>query len=150
MTKPVMPAFVFARRPDIEHQDGFFLAGILVVDLPKTAEENKRNTRLVEKIVQELADRARSGVLGNELTVGWDGRHKPQNAVNQYDDPVLEAWARSCLKMTVCIGPRADGADGLYPWVGMTAPDDSEMAAGGMQLKFAGRNNTFNGTYLLH
>jgi|SRR6516225_4793229 hypothetical protein len=117
MTKAAMPDFVFARRPDIEHQGGLLLAGILVVDLPKAPKENKRNMRLVEEIVQELTERAQSGVLGDELTVGWIGRHKPEKAVNQYDDAALAAWARNCLKITVCIGPRAGAqvrADSLY------------------------------------
>jgi hypothetical protein len=73
MTKPVMPVFVFARRPVIEHHGGLLLAGILVVDLPKPAKENKRNMRLVEEIVQELIERAQSGVLGGGINcwLGW-------------------------------------------------------------------------------
>ena len=73
MTKSVTPAFVFARRPDIEHQGGLLLAGILVVDLPKAPKENKRNMRLVEEIVQELIERAQSGVLGGGINcwLGW-------------------------------------------------------------------------------
>jgi len=107
MTKRVMPAFVFARRPDIEHQGGLLLAGILVVDLPKAAKENKRDMRLVEEIVQELTERARSGVLGDELTVGWHGGHKPEN-FNRNDDVSLATWARGCLKITVRVGPPTD------------------------------------------
>jgi len=114
MTKRVMPAFVFARRPDIEHQGGLLLAGILVVDLPKAAKENKRDMRLVEEIVQELTERAQSGVLGDELTVGWVGRHKPEKAVNQNDDAALGAWARGCLKIAVRIGPRAGSQARAY------------------------------------
>jgi hypothetical protein len=80
---------------------------MLVVDLPKAAKENKRNKRLVEAIVQELTERAQSGVLGGELTVGWVGRHKPEKAVNPNDDAALGAWARGCLKIAVRIGARA-------------------------------------------
>ena len=32
------------------------LAGILIVDLPKAAKENKRNMRLAEEIVQALTE----------------------------------------------------------------------------------------------
>jgi hypothetical protein len=102
MTKPVMPAFVFARYPDIEQEGGFLLAGVLVVDL---TEADKCNMRLVEDIVEELTERAQSGVLGGELTVGWHGGRKPENAVDQWDDPTLAAWARGCLKITVRVGP---------------------------------------------
>jgi hypothetical protein len=113
MTKAVMPTFVFARRPDIEHEGGFLLAGILVV------EADKRNMRLVEDIVedivQQLSERARSGVLGDELTVGWVGGHKPKkNAVDQYDGAALAAWARGCLKITVRVVPLADGQPRVY------------------------------------
>ena len=100
-----MPAFVFLRRSDIEQQGGLLLAGILVVDLPKAAKENKRNMRLAEEIVQELTERAQSGVLGDELTVGWHGGHKPEN-FNRNDDVSLATWARGCLKITVRVGPR--------------------------------------------
>ena len=112
MTKSVTPAFVFARRPDIEHQGGLLLAGILVVDLAKAPKENRRNMRLVEEIVHKLTERAQSGVLGDELTVGWVGRHKPEK--DQYDDASLAAWAGGCLKITVRIGPRTDGQVRVY------------------------------------
>jgi hypothetical protein len=104
MTKRVVPAFVFLRRSDIEQQGGLLLAGILVVDLPKAAKENKRNMRLAEEIVQELTERAQSGVLGDELTVGWHGGHKPES-FNRNDDVSLATWARGCLKITVRVGP---------------------------------------------
>jgi hypothetical protein len=42
MTKPVMPSFVFARCRDIEHEGGFLLAGILVVDLPEADKHKMR------------------------------------------------------------------------------------------------------------
>ena len=106
MTKPMMPSFVFARCPDIEHEGGFLLAGILVVDLP---EADNRNMRLVEDIVEELTERAQSGVLGDELTVGWQDDRKRENALNQYDDLTLAAWARGCLKIVVRVDPGADG-----------------------------------------
>jgi hypothetical protein len=57
----------------------------------------------------DIIKRARSGVLGDELVAGSDGGHKPENAVNQYDDAALAAWVRDCLKITVRIDPRADG-----------------------------------------
>ena len=59
--------------------------------------------RLIEEIVQELKERAQSDVLGDELTVGWDGDHEAEN-----DDATLAAWARGCLKISVRISPRAD------------------------------------------
>jgi hypothetical protein len=73
----------------------------------KATKENKRNMRLAEEIVQELIERAKSGVLGDELTVGWHGGHKPEN-FNRYDDVSLATWARGCLKMNVRVGPRTD------------------------------------------
>jgi len=114
MIKPMMPSFVFARCPDVEHEGGFLLAGILVVDLPAA---DRRKMRVIEDIVEELAERAQSGVLGDELTVGWRGDREPENAINQYDDLTLAAWARGCLKIVVRVDPDTDGevqAERLY------------------------------------
>jgi len=62
-----------------------------------------------------MTARARpAGRFGDELTVGWVGRHKPEKAVNQYDDGALGAWARGYLKIAVRIGPRADNQARVY------------------------------------
>ena len=47
----------------------------------------------LQDIVQELAERAQSGFLGGPINRWLAWWPKPENAVNQYDDPTLAAWA---------------------------------------------------------
>jgi hypothetical protein len=107
--KPVMPLFLFARLPHIEREAGFILAGQLIVDLPKGAKPNKRNTRLVEKIIDHLLESAESWTLGSGVTVGWRDDQKPENAVREDDDAALTAWASTRLVIGVRVDPDPPG-----------------------------------------
>jgi hypothetical protein len=54
-----MPAFVFARRHDIELEAGFILAGMLIVGLPREVEElTEDEQQMVAAIIRQLTDSA--------------------------------------------------------------------------------------------
>jgi hypothetical protein len=110
----IMPAFVFARRRDIELTAGFILAGRLVMDVPKPAEGVGRKmpkhvARKVDEIIRVLATRALSGRTPDyTVAYGWPGECKPPNAVATDDDAVMTAWANTRLVIDVTVVvPRA-------------------------------------------
>jgi hypothetical protein len=110
---PVMPAFVFWRRRDIELEAGFILAGQLIVDLPNEGEVTQHEQEMVSAIVQQLTAAAQSGELSdaNDLVVGWrspDGC-PPENAADIDDDALMSSWAKDRLAITVRVDPRDDG-----------------------------------------
>jgi hypothetical protein len=111
--QPVMPAFVFVRRHDIELEAGFILAGRLIVDLPNEGEATQHEQEMVSAIVQQLTADAQSGKLSdaNDLVVGWrspDGC-PPENAADIDDDALMASWAKDRLAITVRVDPRNDG-----------------------------------------
>jgi hypothetical protein len=111
-TEPVMPAFVFVRRRDIELEAGFILAGQLIVDLPNEGEATQHEQEMVSAIVQQLTAAAQSGKLSDaNLVVGWrspDGC-PPENAADIHDDALMASWAKDRLAITVRVDPRNDG-----------------------------------------
>jgi hypothetical protein len=107
----IMPAFVFARRHDIELEAGFILAGMLIVDLPREVEElTEDEQQMVAAIIRQLTDAAQSGrMAADALVYGWHGGRRPPDAVDTGNDEVMAAWARDCLTIGVRVDPRNDG-----------------------------------------
>jgi hypothetical protein len=111
-TEPVMPAFVFGRRHDIELEAGFVLAGQLILDFSKQAEMTQHDNEMIAAIVQRLTADAQSGKLSdaNDLVVGWrspDGC-PPENAADIHDDALMASWAKDRFVITVRVDPRSD------------------------------------------
>ena len=108
-----MPAFVFARRRDIELESGFVLAGRLFLDEPKPIGQDTpdRVKRMTADIIQQLTAMARSGRMPDyAVTYGWPGGRRPPNADDiRGNDALLAAWARDRLTIEVRVDPRNDG-----------------------------------------
>jgi hypothetical protein len=105
----IMPAFVFARRRDIELDADFILAGMLIVNLPREVKKLDQQ-QMVAAIIRQLMDAAQSGrMAADALVCGWHGGRRPPNAVDISNDEVMAAWARDCLTIGVRVDPRNDG-----------------------------------------
>jgi hypothetical protein len=104
--KPTMPFFVFWRRPDIEREADFILAGQLIVDIPKTKKPKRRQQRMIAEIVQRLTASAQSGQMPVDAVVyGWSGGSRPANAVDVNDDALMAAWAKDRIAIAVRVDP---------------------------------------------
>jgi len=55
IAEPVMPAFVFARRRDIEIESGLLLAGNLVIEIAKGKKVKPKHQRMITEIMEMLA-----------------------------------------------------------------------------------------------
>jgi hypothetical protein len=107
MTEPVMPAFAFARRRDIEIETGLLLAGNLVVDIPKGAKLKRKQRRMLTDIIQMLTAEARAGRMPDDAVIyAWRGGRRPANAA---DDAAIEQWGKTRLVCAVRVDPRDDG-----------------------------------------
>ena len=100
-TKPV---FVFQRRPHIEREGGFTLAGQLVVDVPKEHADKKRSRKLIMSIVFELEQARVAGRLSGDMTIGWRNGRKPDDAVDVHDDAVMAPWAARSTVIALRLG----------------------------------------------
>jgi hypothetical protein len=97
--QPIMAAFVFERRRQVELEAGFILAGQLIVDIPKQARMKCRQQRKITAIIQQLTDAARSGSLPEYgLDVGWHPGTCPANA-DWKDDGVLRIDSDAAQQM---------------------------------------------------
>jgi hypothetical protein len=109
MTKVDFPAFLFARRRDIEIEAGLILAGTLFLDIPKRRME-RRQEQMILEITGQLYAMVRSGQMGDDAVIcGWPHGAKPANAADVHDDALMGAWAKERIKIAVRIAPRYDG-----------------------------------------
>jgi hypothetical protein len=108
---PEMPLFIFVRRSDIERETGLILAGQLIVDIPKkTKKPKRRQQQMINEIMQQLTDGARSGQLpADTIVYGWRGGCRPANAVDVDNDALMAAWAKERIVIAVRVDPRNDG-----------------------------------------
>ena len=108
-----MPAFVFARRRDIELESSLVLAGRLFLDEPKPTGEDvpDRVKRMTTDIIQQLTAMVRSGRMPDyAVTYGWPGGRRPPNADDiTGNDALMATWARDRLTIEVRVDPRNDG-----------------------------------------
>ena len=106
----VMPAFVFARKRQIEIETGLTLAGLLVVDLPKGKKLKQRDEQLIVKISNMLTAERKSGLPDDAIIYGWHGGVRPPNADEIiHNDELMSAWAKTRITIEVRIDPHADG-----------------------------------------
>jgi hypothetical protein len=104
---PVMPAFAFARRRDIEIETGLLLAGNLIVDIPKDSTPKRKHERMIVEFVQRLVAEVRAGRMPDDAVMyGWPGGRKPDNAA---DYAAIDRWAETRMSIAVRIDPRNDG-----------------------------------------
>jgi hypothetical protein len=105
----IFPAFVFARRSDIEREAGLLLVGQLVLDIPSdTKEVTRRELQNFVEIAQQLAEGVRLGEMPDDAVVyGWHGGGRPANAVDVEDHVLMESWARGRIHIELRI-PRDD------------------------------------------
>jgi hypothetical protein len=113
MIMTTMPVFVFGRRPDIEREAGFDLAGQLVVDIPKGRAHKKRNQKLIQEIcwgLQQMAAAGRISERPGDLVIAWPNGRKPDDAADVADDEVMAAWAERSTVIGLRVGdPVGDG-----------------------------------------
>jgi hypothetical protein len=108
--KPIMPAFVFGRRRDIERENGLILAGQLIVDIPKGKKPKRRQQRMIIEIVQRLTAAAQSGKMSDDAIVyGWAGGSRLANAVDVHNEALMANWVKDRLVIGVRVDPRNDG-----------------------------------------
>jgi hypothetical protein len=105
----IFPLFAFQRDHQVELENGFILAGSLIVDIPKDS-EGEDYQLMVAEIIRLLMIDAQSGRMSNDaLMFGWRGGAKPANACDTGDDAIMEPWAKRSMKYIVRIDPRNDG-----------------------------------------
>jgi hypothetical protein len=110
MTKPIMPAFIFGRRRDVELEAGFILAGQLIVDIPKGKKLNQREQQMITEIVQRLTAQAQSRQMPDDAIVcGWPGGSRPANAADVHDNALVESWAKDRVVIALRVDPREGG-----------------------------------------
>lgn len=103
----IFPMFVFKREHRVELENGFILAGYLIVDIPKDAREGESDERIVANIVHQLITDAKSGQMPKDaLVFGWRGGAKPANAVDTGDATIMEPWAKRSMRIVVRVDPR--------------------------------------------
>ena len=102
----IFPMFAFRRKHQVELENGYILAGHLIVDIPK---EGEAEQRMVAEIVRHLIIHADSGQMPKDaLVFGWRGGVKPAKAVNTKDATIMEPWAKRLMGILVRIDPRRD------------------------------------------
>ena len=107
--EPAFPAFVFARRRDIEIETGLALAGNLVIDIPK-GRMGRREEQTIREITDRLSAMVSSGRMGdNAIICGWPHGAMLANAVDVHDDARMVAWAEERVTIAVRINSRGDG-----------------------------------------
>jgi hypothetical protein len=108
---PIMPAFVFERRRDIELETGLLLAGHLIVDISSSKKLKGKRQHLIQWIVKILIAQARSGQMPDDAVIyGWPNGRRPDHA----DDTVgnhelMDRWAETRLRIGIRVDPRDDG-----------------------------------------
>jgi hypothetical protein len=120
MTEMPLPLFGFRRDHDAEVEEGFVLAGMLFVDVPKERMQDERNREVIKGVIDNLAQQARTGRLALDyLGYGW------RDAVPENDEAILTneehmtSWRKRCTKIDVRIAKREtihSGADGVQ-WI---------------------------------
>jgi hypothetical protein len=70
----VMPAFVFARKREIEVETGLTLAGFLIVDLPKGKKPKGRDRRMIAEVIEALTTAVKSGRMPDDAITCRNGR----------------------------------------------------------------------------
>jgi hypothetical protein len=108
--QPIMPAFVFIRRRDVEREGGFILAGQLIVDIPKGTNPKRRHQRMIDEILRQLTANAQSGQMPDDAIVyGWRGGCRPDDAVDVHNNALMKNWVSGRLVCAVRVDPRNDG-----------------------------------------
>jgi len=107
--KPTMPLFIFARRRDIERENGLILAGQMIVDIPKRKKPKRRQQQMIAEIVQRLTADARSGQMPDDaIAYGWPGGCRPVDAVDVHNEALMASWAEERTVIAVRVDPRED------------------------------------------
>ena len=103
------PTFVFERQRHVEIEADFDLAGLLIVDLPKSAVLSDDEQCLVKQILNRLIELRQSDKLPDDvLLFGWRNGRKPPNAVNTKDSTLMSAWAERSLRIVLRLDQDGD------------------------------------------
>jgi hypothetical protein len=95
MTNHKLPLlYVFERKPEIEREEGFLLAGVLAID-PIVLEEATLS------IIQYLLQRLRAGELGLQ-TIAWiKGMAPPGDDLTEEQANAIRAWSLKASRVNV-------------------------------------------------
>jgi hypothetical protein len=90
--------YLFERKPEIERQEGFLLAGMLTIDPIITKAEMERVTF---SIIQSLLRKLGAGELGL-LTLGWlKGMAPPGDDLTEEQATAIRAWSLKTRRVNV-------------------------------------------------
>src|SRR5262249_17407086 len=90
-----MPAFVFARRRDIELECGFTLAGTLIVDIPKRKKLKKNHNEMIQSILNRMTCNTTT-LPDYAMAYGWRNGRRPDNADETINnDALMASWAET-------------------------------------------------------
>jgi hypothetical protein len=97
----IFPHFFFDRRPDIEAEAGYALAGTLYIDFPKSKLKAGRDKppKELQEIMIELAKRAKE--TANCIVIGWNGPKPPYGDEITDDDKLMAEWAKDKLAIVL-------------------------------------------------
>jgi hypothetical protein len=99
----IMPFFVFQRRPDVEREAGFSLAGTLVIDIPPR--KIRKQQPMLNEVAENLVDMSKDGRMGdNELTIGWPHPTPAYDDEIMADHELMNAWAKDKPVIFVRVG----------------------------------------------
>jgi hypothetical protein len=94
MTDHKLPLlYVFERKPEIEREEGFLLAGVLAID-PIVLEEATLS------IIQYLLQRLLAGELGLQ-TMGWMKGMAPPGDLTEEQANAIRAWSLKASRVNV-------------------------------------------------
>jgi hypothetical protein len=111
----IFPYFFFDRRPDIEAEAGFDLAGTLYIDFPKPklkAGRGDRPPKELQNIMTDLAKRAKENNC--IVIVGWKGPKPPYGDEITDDKELMTEWAKDKLAIVLRVaGEKMDLSEGM-------------------------------------
>jgi hypothetical protein len=115
MTEMPSPLFSFRRDHNTEVGEGFVLAGMLFVDIPKERMQDERNREVIKGVIDNLAQQARTGRLPLDyLGYGWRDAIPENDKAILTNEEHMTSWRKRCTKIDVRIAKRgtihSDGA----------------------------------------
>ena len=95
--------YVFDRKPEIERQEGFLLAGVLAIDSILTELPMAEFEKAILSIIQHLVHMLQAGELMHQAT-GWiKGMAPPGDDLSEEQVNAIRAWSLKASRVNVRI-----------------------------------------------